>query len=128
LVSMPHVGTELPAALVPRLEVAALQLVDTDWRINELYNFLEAPDVSVIVPRYSRYVVDLNRPPDGSNLYPGKTSSGICPLQSFAGSDLYRPAENPGPAEVQQRLEDYWHPYHRALSAELERLKREGVI
>ena len=123
LVSMPHVGTRLPSQLEPRLSAAGLQLLDTDWRVHELYNFLGAMDVSVIKARYSRYVVDLNRPPDGVSLYPGSSVSAICPVQSFAGNELYRQGEHPGPVEVQQRVQDYWQPYHQALAAELERLQ-----
>jgi N-formylglutamate deformylase len=125
LVSMPHVGTGVPPELARRMRPEALQLVDTDWRVDELYDFLGELDVSLIQARYSRYVVDLNRPPDGGSLYPGKTVSAICPLQSFAGCDLYRPGEDPGPAEVGLRIQDYWHPYHQALRAELERLKAQ---
>mgnify|MGYP000948657498 CR=1 FL=1 len=38
---------------------------------------------SLIVPRHSRYVVDLNRPPDGAPLYPGQAETGVCPTRSF---------------------------------------------
>lgn len=123
LLSMPHVGTDLPPELPSRLTAEALQLVDTDWRVEELYNFLDALDLSVITARYSRYVVDLNRPLDGESLYPGQPVSEICPLQSFAGGELYRGGEQPGRQEVRQRVEDYWQPYHRALTAELDRIK-----
>ena len=123
LVSMPHIGTGLPAALEPRLSAEALRLVDTDWRVDELYDFLPELQVSVIKPYYSRYVVDLNRAPNAVSLYPGKLVSEICPLQSFAGVDLYQAGEQPGKREVKQRVQEYWQPYHRALATELERLK-----
>jgi N-formylglutamate deformylase len=123
LVSMPHIGTVLPPELVPRLTEEALQLVDTDWRVDELYDFLHTLDLSVLTPRYSRYLVDLNRPPGGESLYPGQTVSEICPLRSFAGKELYRPGEQPRNDEVEQRIEHYWLPYHQALHAELDRLK-----
>lgn len=123
LVSMPHIGTELPDRLQPRLSGEALRLADTDWRVDELYGFLDEMDVSVIKARYSRYVVDLNRRPVGESLYPGKPVTEICPLQSFAGEELYRRGQRPGPREVQQRVQDYWQPYHSALAEELGRLR-----
>lgn len=123
LVSMPHVGTGLPPELVPRLTEEALQLVDTDWRVDDLYDFLQAMDLSILTARSSRYLVDLNRAPGGESLYPGQTVSDICPLRSFAGDPLYRPDEQPGKEEVEQRIRDYWQPYHQALNTELERLK-----
>jgi N-formylglutamate amidohydrolase len=120
---MPHIGTELPEQLRPRFSDEALQLADTDWRVDELYCFLDEMDVSLIKARYSRYLVDLNRQPAGESLYPGKPVSEICPLQSFAGEDLYRSGQRPGPGEVRQRVREYWQPYHRALAGELSRLK-----
>ena len=66
LVSVPHVGTAIPddvaSALVPR----ARALEDTDWHLAEVYGFARALGASVLVPRFSRYVIDLNRPPENA--------------------------------------------------------------
>ncbi len=40
LVSMPHVGTHLPAAIVGRMTEAARAVPDTDWHVDTLYDFL----------------------------------------------------------------------------------------
>ncbi len=125
LVSVPHSGTTLPPDLRTRLSEEALQLPDTDWRVDELYDFLDELDVTVIRAKYSRYVVDLNRPPSGASLYPGQLVSEICPLRSFAGAELYLPGLAPSADEVSQRVEAFWQPYHRALRTELKRLRGE---
>jgi N-formylglutamate deformylase len=128
LVSMPHTGTHVPAALVERLTPEAKRLPDTDWHLERLYDFLEELGASVLVATHSRYVVDLNRPPDGANLYPGQDTTGLVPLDTFHKERLYLPGEEPGGAEVQDRIRVYWKPYHEKLATELVRLRsRHGV-
>lgn len=117
IVSVPHSGTELPEALRARLTPLALVQPDTDWYVDRLYEFVPQLDASLLVARYSRYVIDLNRPPDDAALYPGAARTGLCPALSFDGAPLYREGaayEVPA-AEVQQRRAQYWQPYHDAL-------------
>lgn len=125
LVSMPHTGTEVPSAIAPRLHERALLLEDTDWHIEQLYDFATDLGASVIVPHWSRTVVDLNRPPDDAPMYPGANNTGLCPVRSFSGQPLYREGEEPSPQEIAQRRLAYWQPYHDAVEAELSRLQRE---
>lgn len=123
LVSTPHVGTEIPASLRPRLVERALAVEDTDWFVDRLYAFARELGASLIVPRFSRYVIDLNRPPENRPLYPGANNTELVPTRSFSGQPLYRDGCTPTADEVAQRLETYWRPYHEALAAELARLK-----
>jgi N-formylglutamate deformylase len=124
LVSLPHDGSEIPPELAARMADCARGAPDTDWHVSRLYAF--ARDVlgaSMLVPRYSRYVVDLNRPPDDASLYPGQNTTGLCPLQCFSGEAIYRHGEAPDAAEIALRRDRYWAPYHAALVAEIERLR-----
>lgn len=123
LVSLPHDGTELPAALAARMTPAARALPDTDWFVSRLYAVARELGASVLKPSWSRYVVDLNRPPDGAALYPGRFETGICPLRTFAGEPIYGAGNDPDTAEIAARVAQYWQPYHAALAAELERLQ-----
>jgi N-formylglutamate deformylase len=123
LVSMPHVGTVIPDDLRPRLVERAGAVEDTDWHLEPLYDFVRDMGVSVIVPRHSRYVVDLNRPPENAPMYPGVNNTELCPTRFFSGDALYRPDAQPDEGEIARRLDRYWHPYHRALDAELARLE-----
>jgi N-formylglutamate deformylase len=77
----------------------------------------------MIVPKYSRYVVDLNRPPDDVSLYPGQNTTGLCPIVQFSGTPVYLPGQEPGPDEIAQRVDKFWRPYHEALVAEIARIK-----
>ena len=123
LVSLPHDGTELPAVLAARMTPAARALPDTDWFVSRLYAIARELGASVLKPAWSRYVVDLNRPPDGAALYPGRFETGICPLRTFAGEPIYGAGNDPDTAEIAARVAQYWQPYHAALAAELERLQ-----
>lgn len=123
LVSMPHVGTELPPDIAARLTDAARAVPDTDWHVDRLYDFLESLDATVLVARWSRLAIDLNRPPDGASLYPGQAGTGLCPTELFDGTPVYCDGHAPGANEIAARCAAYWQPYHDALTTEIQRLK-----
>ena len=123
LVSMPHIGTAIPPELQHAYTPEALKVEDTDWHLHQLYNFLPALGASVLQPYFSRYVIDLNRPPDDAPMYPGASNTELCPTHFFSGQALYRPGQAPAPEERARRREHYWQPYHAALAAELARIK-----
>ncbi len=122
LVSMPHVGLEIPHDIKEGMTVEALSMIDTDWYIDQLYDFLKDMDVSIIRARYSRYVVDLNRGTDGANLYPGKFETTLCPMNTFDGEVLYKDGITP---DINSRTVKYWQPYHDQVFSELARLKEK---
>lgn len=124
LVSMPHNGTEIPERIARHMTEHARTVPDTDWHIDRLYDFAAGLGAGVLKPRYSRYVIDLNRPPDDKPLYPGASNTELCPLTCFDESPVYLPGEEPDKLEVKDRVERFWRPYHRRLEAELERLKK----
>ena len=123
LVSMPHLGRELPPELTDDYVPRARAVEDTDWHLDRLYDFLPELGASVLKPRYSRYVIDLNRPPDDAPMYPGASNTELCPTRFFTGDALYRPGCAPTPDERDRRRATYWQPYHAALAAELQRIK-----
>ncbi|MFC5476307.1 N-formylglutamate deformylase [Paraherbaspirillum soli] len=128
LVSMPHAGEHIPASIAAGMTPTALTLADTDWHLPALYDFLDELGASVLVATHSRYVIDLNRPKDNVNLYPGQDTTGICPVDSFHKEALYQPGQEPDDAEIQRRIADYWQPYHTQLEQELQRLRSEHGI
>jgi N-formylglutamate deformylase len=125
LVSMPHAGTDIPDDVAARLMPCAAARADTDWHLPELYGFLDELGASRLSARWSRYLIDLNRPPENTNLYPGQDTTGLCPVDTFGRERLYREGMEPDEAEVKRRLEQYWRPYHEQLRAELDRLLAE---
>lgn len=122
LVSLPHDGSHIPEALAARMTPGARGAPDTDWFVSRLYAFARDLGASILRPFHSRYVVDLNRPPDDISLYPGQNTTGLCPTVRFTGEPVYLPGQAPDAAEVSARVERYWRPYHEALGAELARL------
>jgi N-formylglutamate deformylase len=123
LISLPHDGEALPAELMGRLTPDALRLPDTDWHVGRLYDFARELGASILRPRHSRYLVDLNRPPDDLSLYPGQNTTGLCPTIQFDGTPLYLEGQGPTQDEIAQRVERWWKPYHQALQDELARLR-----
>ncbi len=123
ILSMPHSGLALPPRLESRLTAAASALPDTDWHIPRLYDFARELDATILQANYSRYVVDLNRPPDDSALYPGQSGTGLCPERLFDGTPIYHGGEEPDDEETARRLRQYWQPYHEALAREIERVR-----
>lgn len=123
LVSLPHDGTALPDGMLDRLTDSARRLPDTDWHVSRLYAFARELGASILVPKFSRYVVDLNRSPDDVSLYPGQNTTGLCPAVQFSGEPVYRDGNAPDEGEVISRVETYWRPYHQALADELARIK-----
>ena len=76
----------------------------------------------MLVPRFSRYVIDSNRPPENAPMYPGANNTELVPTRFFTGDPLYREGRVPDEREVERRRDTYWRPYHGALARELERL------
>jgi len=123
VVSMPHVGTHVPPALAARMTPAALAVPDTDWHVDRLYDFAADLGATRLIATHSRYVVDLNRPPDGTALYPGASNTELCPLATFDEAPIYRPGEAPPPEEIAARIASYWRPYHAKLAEAIARAK-----
>jgi N-formylglutamate deformylase len=123
LLSLPHDGSHIPEALAARMQPESRRAPDTDWHVSRLYAFAHELGASVLVPTHSRYVVDLNRPPDDVSLYPGQNTTGLCPIVRFSGDPVYLPGQEPSPDEVHARVATYWQPYHQALQEELARLR-----
>ena len=125
LVSLPHDGSAIPAALAARMTPEARRAPDTDWHVARLYAFARELGASILVPKHSRYVIDLNRGEDDTSLYPGQNTTGLCPIVRFSGDPVYLPGQEPAPDEVTSRVDTYWRPYHDALRGELDRLRAE---
>lgn len=122
LVSMPHAGTEIPACMRGRLTAACEPLGDTDWHLPRLYDFVRGLGASTIVARYTRFAVDLNRPPDDAPLYATATT-GLHPDILFDGRPAFEDGRGLTRDERSAFLEQIWRPYHHRIAAELARIK-----
>jgi N-formylglutamate deformylase len=122
LLSMPHPGTGLPDEVAAALNERGKAVEDTDWHMRELYAFAEQRwKPSIIEARLSRYVIDLNRDPSGVSLYPGQATTELVPTSTFDGAPIW--LVPPDAMEIERRRRLYFAPYHKAMSAEIARIK-----
>jgi N-formylglutamate deformylase len=128
LVSMPHDGTTIPDDIAGTMTGHALSTPDTDWHVSRLYDFATELGASILRPVHSRFVIDLNRPPDGQPLYPGASNTELCPTSCFDDTPIYRHGELPGDEEIARRRAQFWQPYHDKIRGTLDALKdRHGI-
>jgi len=125
LISMPHNGEAIADEIKHAMTEVGINVTDTDWYMDKLYDFADELGIYVINPKYSRFVIDLNRNPDGVNLYPGQNTTELCPTTAFDLSPLYLEGMKPDEAEIQRRVELYWRPYHQAIEDTLNQMKQE---
>jgi formiminoglutamase len=123
LISIPHVGTELRPEVAAGLSSAAQALPDTDWHLTRLYDFAGALGAGVLGARYSRFVIDLNRPPDDKPLYATATT-GLYPDTLFDGTPAFKAGAAPSAEQRAFFLSEVWRPYHEKIADELQRLKQ----
>lgn len=120
VVSFPHSGEAVPENLAKRMTDHGRAVPDTDWLVPRLYGFVERrPDIGMVKANYSRYVIDLNRPPDGLAMYPGDDETGLCPTTTFAHQPIYLRGSEPGANDREQRITRYWQPFHDAVESQL---------
>jgi N-formylglutamate deformylase len=124
ILSMPHPGTGLPPEVATALNARGLLLEDTDWHMREVYRPVEARfRPSVIEAALSRYVIDLNRDPSGTSLYPGQATTELVPTTTFDGAPIWQTP--PDASEIARRKTLYFEPYHTALAAEIARVRAQ---
>jgi N-formylglutamate deformylase len=126
VISIPHVGTHVPGDILERFTPAAKQLPDTDWHVDRLYAFAQEMGIHILAATHSRYVIDLNRDPNGVSLYPGQFTTTLCPTTLFDGSALYEEGQEPSAQEIDERIERFWQPYHRKLASLIADLKQDS--
>ena len=122
LMSLPHTGLEL-GPIEPRFASSWLARKDTEWWIEQLYDFAQGLGATIVRTAISRSVIDVNRDPSGASLYPGQATTELCPITTFDGESLYRDGEAPLPEEIAARRAKWFDPYHAALKGELRRLR-----
>ncbi|MEQ1440593.1 N-formylglutamate deformylase [Fontimonas sp. SYSU GA230001] len=123
LIDVPHAGTYIPDELRAALTPHAQNVPDADWHVPQLYAFATERGASLMVATHARYVIDLNRDPQGAVLYPGADNSELVPTTGFDRRPLYRPGTAPTAAEIEARRARYWAPYHAQLAQRLEAIR-----
>ena len=128
VLSVPHCGTAFPDELKNQYKPELLKAPDdTDWFVDQLYDFAPTMGITMISANYSRWVIDLNRDVDSKPLYTdGRIITGLCPTTNFLGEPIYKDErKNVDQPEVKRRLEFYYQPYHQKIQELLDDLKAE---
>lgn len=129
IISVPHAGVEI----TEDFEKACLfgrkfNLPDTDWYVDKVYSFAEDLGVYGIKARYSRYIIDLNRPLNSDQpLYSSRQPTPLVPTKTFEMEPIYKPGQEPTEDLISMRVSTFYEPYYEALQVALEAcLKRFG--
>ncbi len=125
VISMPHNGQAIPDYIKNTMTEQAKLIPDTDWYKDKLYDFAHNLGAYLLMPKYNRYVIDLNRDPSGADLYPDADNTELCPTTAFDQSPLYLNGQLPNEQEQQQRVCNYWQPYHQVLEQTLTELQQK---
>lgn len=127
VVEVPHAGLELaPEDLEPLAAPARAIARDADLYVDALYEDAATEGASVIVARASRYVVDVNRAESDVDI---EVVEGARADMSLHHGLVWRTTSEGEPAlarklsraELEERLERVWRPYHRTLAGLVER-------
>ncbi|MFM7328251.1 MAG: N-formylglutamate amidohydrolase [Bacteroidota bacterium] len=128
ILSVPHCGHQLPEDLASAYRSEKISFIDdTDWFVDQLYGFGPAMGITLLSANISRWVIDLNRDPDGKPLYSdGRVITGLCPVTDFLGDPIYADRRSEvSLEEVERRKDLYYRPYHNALQELIEAKRRK---
>ncbi len=127
IVSSPHSGTSFPNDLQELYNQSLIKSPDdTDWFVDQLYDFVSELGITMISSNYSRWVIDLNRDPNSQPLYDdGRIITELCPTKNFLGESIYINGYKPTQEDIELRLENYYWPYYRKIQQVIDELKEE---
>jgi N-formylglutamate deformylase len=101
LINVPHAGTRFCRNCAGH---------DAYRAIRTRYRLACAPVLRIgfdlgagLVATHSRYVVDLNRDPEGTALYRSADNTEFCPIRTFAYQDIYLADSVPSEEEIATR-------------------------
>ena len=126
IASLPHSGLLIPKEITDPLKASPQHyLPNQDWHLDKLYDFLPHLGITVLQAVYSRYVVDLNRSLQ-EPLFGNFWQSVVAEKTAF-NTVIYQTL--PSREEVEQRVEQYYRPYHQQLQALLnEQIEQFGKV
>ncbi len=135
LVDVPHAGEWIPADVREEMVIGEKVLRrDLDLYVDRLWSGVTDLGATLIASQVSRYVVDLNRAAD--DISPETVKGGERILRAGYYQDrgvVWRTTTAKTPVmekpmskrAFKKRLDRFYHPYHAALAAEIERVRSE---
>jgi N-formylglutamate deformylase len=124
IMSFPHVGTMLTPDVSVALNDLGRSVPDTDWWLDHLYGDIAMTRFATTIEAgVSRYVIDVNRDPTGTSMYPGQATTELCPTTTFDGLPIYTEKKDNIYDQAWDRRRAYHEPYHSALRAPIARIR-----
>ena len=121
VISLPHCSGEIPARIRTGIALTREEMVDAvDVGTREIFGSLPAETVSCA--KWSRLVVDLNRPPHQ------RDAKGPVNLVDYHGRSVYSPDHIPDEREIAERLTTYYRPYHLQLEKAISNAHIKGLL
>ena len=132
VLSVPHAGTAFPPEIKNHYKKRMRKhLDDTDWFVDQLYQFAPSLGITIIKANLSRWVIDLNRDPESTPLYnDNRLITSNTPTTDFFGNPIYKSSDlEPNEIEKDRRLKEYYWPYYRKVNSLLtERKEQFGQV
>ena len=124
--NIPHSGLFLPNDIAAQFTTEHLNsLPNSDWHLDQLYEFLPSLGITVLQATHNRYVVDLNR--QAKEPFFGDFWSSVIPENTAFNKSIYQ--YKPSLKHIQERIEKYYLPYHHQLNSLLqEKIEEFGKV
>jgi N-formylglutamate deformylase len=107
---LPHGGLDYPAELAGELAVRP-DILWSDWLTRDLYEFLPDLGITTVTTRFSRFIADVNRDPDGEQH--GGFWTSVVAARMPNGRTVYRRPLTA--AEIGHRIGVAHSPFHQAI-------------
>ncbi len=115
--NIPHSGLFIPEDIAAQFTTEHLNsLPNSDWHLDQLYDFLPNLGITVLQATHNRYIVDLNRQVK-EPLF-GSFWSAVIPANTAFNKSIYQ--NQPTDKDIKERIEKYYLPYHHQLKSLLE--------
>lgn len=123
LVVTPHTGTSVPAELLANPAWVPIEGRLADPFGVVLQSTASRRGMTCVSALYHPCSIDLNVALDSRPLSSRLNRVGLCRTHTSRGEALYASGQEPSEAEVNERVEKYWKPFHATLIDELKRLR-----
>ncbi|MBS0013430.1 MAG: N-formylglutamate amidohydrolase [Desulfobacterales bacterium] len=109
IISIPHCAARVPGDIREQMALSDQEIRDAeDFGTAEIFG--KMPAKTILQAKWSRLVADLNRAPDS------RGPKGIVAETDYRGRPIYRPGRYPNAAAVEERIRQYYNPYHGKLA------------
>lgn len=124
IVSIPHSSCNITLEMKESMRTDVI-LANNDWFLNELYNFLNKLNITIVSANYSRYVIDVNRKIEDRYNHNKYTESLIYFKTTFNKEIYIKPLYK---NIIEYRIENIYNPYHFCLLKEVDNILKERNI